>query len=148
MAAKMGKRSPSKRGLKKRAATKSAALPEKQWEMPAGFSADGIGHATLRDVVDPDIPTMQLSDLSLEQRAELVSKRLELQSEINLAMIGAGVIDKSRAITEVKNRTKVGKLLIEIEHQMIRNLLEQAQRKDAIARRAPTGKRKPITRKA
>jgi len=37
--------------------------------MPVGFSADGIGHATLRHVVDPDVPTMQLSDLTLEQRA-------------------------------------------------------------------------------
>lgn len=131
----------------KKPARKSTALPEKQWEMPAGFCADGIACATLRDVVDPDIPTLQLSDLSLEQRAELVSQRLELQSEINLAMIGAGVIDKSRAITEVKNRTKVGKLLIEIEHQMIRNLLEQAQRKEAIARRPPTAKRKVATKK-
>jgi hypothetical protein len=56
-----------------------------------------------------------------------VTKRLELQKEINLAMIGAGMIDKARAITEVKNKTKVGRLLIEIEHQMIRNLIEQSQ---------------------
>jgi hypothetical protein len=136
-----------KKSSRKKHSKKSAVLPEKQWEMPAGFSADGIGHATLRDVVDPDIPTMQLSDLSLEQRAELVTKRLELQSQINLAMIGAGVIDKSRAITEVKNRTKVGKLLIEIEHQMIRNLLEQAQRQAAV-RRKPTAKRKATTKRS
>lgn len=133
---------------KKRPARKKAILPEKQWSMPAGFLADGIEHATLRDVVDPDVPTLQLSDLSLEQRAELVSKRLELQSQINLAMIGAGLIDKSRAITEVKNRTKVGKLLIEIENQMIRNLLEQARKKDATARRRPTAKRKTTAKRA
>ncbi|HET6648478.1 MAG TPA: hypothetical protein VFH01_14215, partial [Pyrinomonadaceae bacterium] len=48
-----------------------------------------------------------------------------------LAMIGAGMIDKQRAITEVKGKTKVGRLLIEIEHQMIRNLLEQTQKKVA-----------------
>jgi hypothetical protein len=79
-------------------------------------------------VVDPNVPTMQLSDLTLQQRAELVVKRLELQSKIELAMIGAGMIDKARAITEVKNKTKVGRLLIEIEHQMIRNLIEQSQK--------------------
>lgn len=137
-----------KKSAKKRFAKKSGRLPEKQWEMPAGFCADGIGHATLRDVVDPDVPTLQLSDLSLEQRAELVTKRMELQSHINLAMIGAGMIDKARAITEVKNRTKVGKLLIEIEHQMIRNLLEQAQRKNAAASRRPTAKPKTATKRA
>jgi hypothetical protein len=133
---------------KKPSAKKKTILPEKQWEMPAGFTADGIGHATLRDVVDPDVPTLQLSDLSLEQRAELVAKRLELQPQINLAMIGAGLIDKSRAITEVKNRTKVGKLLIEIEHQMIRNLLEQAQKNAAATHPRPNARRKTAAKKA
>jgi hypothetical protein len=141
MDTKTGKRSLPKRGSKraskKKTAKKSAAIPEKQWEMPAGFCSDGYTQATLREVVDPDQPTMQLSDLTLEQRAELVTKRLELQKEINLAMIGAGMIDKARAITEVKNNTKVGRLLIEIEHQMIRNLIEQSQKASSGAARKP-----------
>lgn len=102
--------------------------------MPAGFHSDDSEVASLQDVVDPTVPTKQLSDLTLEQRAELAVKRLALQPSIQLAMIGAGMIDKERALTEVKNKTKVGRLLIEIEHQMIRNLLEQAQKKDAKAR--------------
>jgi hypothetical protein len=110
--------------------------------MPAGFHSDGSKHATLRDVLDPDVATMQLSDLTLEQRAELVAKRLELQPKIELAMIGAGMVDKARAITEVKNRTKVGRLLIEIEHQMIRNLIEQAQKRDSKYRDSPRPSRK------
>ena len=96
--------------------------------MPAGFHSDDSDVATLRDVVDPNVPTKQLSDLTLEQRAELVAKRLALQPNIELAMVGAGMIDKERALTEVRNKTKVGKLLIEIEDQMIRNLLEGAQK--------------------
>lgn len=96
--------------------------------MPAGFHLDGSKHATLRDVVDPNVATTQLSGLTLQQRAELAVKRLELQSKIELAMIGAGMIDKARAITEVKNKTKVGRLLIEIEDQMIRNLIERSQK--------------------
>ena len=63
------KKTTSKKGAKKRRSRRSAPVPKKQWEMPVGFSADGIGHATLRHVVDPDVPTMQLSDLTLEQRA-------------------------------------------------------------------------------
>ena len=122
------KKTATKKRAKKTTSRKRERFPKKQWEMPAGFCADGTGQATLREVMDPEVPTIQLSELSLEQRADLVAKRLELQSEIDLAMIGAGVIDKARAITEVKNRTKVGKLLIEIEHQMIRNLIEQSQK--------------------
>ena len=114
-------------------------MPAKQWEMPAGFHSDDSEVATLRDVVDPNVPTKQLTDLTLEQQAQLVVKRLKLQPAIELAMIGAGLIDKTRAIAEVKRKTKVGKLLIEIEHQMIRNLLEQAKKqrvKTAVGARA------------
>ena len=136
---KTRKKSPKKAGTKKRAAKKSVKIPEKQWKMPAGFRPDG-SHATLLEVVDPNQPTRQLSDLSLEQRAELVVKRLELQSKIELAMIGAGMIDKARAITEVKNKTKVGRLLIEIEHQLIRNLIEQSQKGKSAARSKPRPK--------
>ncbi len=110
---------------------KTRALLQKQLAMPAGFYADDSRVATLRDVVDPSVPTKHLSELTLEQRAELVAERLALQPSIELAMIGAGMIDKQRAITEVKGKTKIGRLLIEIEHQMIRNLLEQAQKKAA-----------------
>ena len=87
---------------------------------------------------------MQLSDLTLQQRSHLVVKRLELQAKIELAMIGAGMIDKTRAITEVKNKTRVGRLLIEIEHQMIRNLIEQSQN---MKRRNPAGQHKSRKRK-
>ena len=122
-------------------AKKARALLQKQLAMPAGFHSDDSSVATLQDVVDPNVPTKQLSELTLEQRAELVAERLALQPSLELAMIGAGIIDKQRAITEVKGKTKVGKLLIEIEHQMIRNLLEQAQTK-AATRSAGRVKRK------
>ena len=106
-------------------------LLEKQREIPAGFHSDGSRAATLREVLDPDVPTIQLADLTLDQRAQLVAKRLELQPSISLAMVGAGMIDKRRAINEVKKKTQVGKLLIEIEHQMIANLIEHAKKHDA-----------------
>ena len=117
-------------------------LLEKQREIPAGFHSDGSRAATLREVLDPDVPTLQLTDLTLEQRAKLVAKRLELQPSISLAMVGAGMIDKARAINEVKRKTQVGKLLIEIEHQMIANLIEQAKKHDAKYRSASQRHRK------
>jgi hypothetical protein len=123
-------------GKARRGRTK--AIPHKQLEIPAGFHADGLKAATLREVLDPDVPTMQLTDLTLEQRAKLVAKRLELQPSIELAMVGAGMIDKRRAINEVKKKTQVGKLLIEIEHQMIANLIEQAKKHGATSGSAST----------
>ncbi len=131
---------------------KSRALLQKQLAMPAGFYSDDSSVATLREVVDPAVPTKQLSELTLEQRAELVAERLALQPSLDLAMIGAGMIDKQRAITEVKGKTRVGKVLIEIEHQMIKNLLEQAKKKAAPkpvrrgANRKAPGKSKKVKR--
>ena len=116
-----------KKSKKVSAKRKTRALLKKQLALPAGFHGDNSSPATLSEVVDPNVPTKHLSELTLEQRAELVAERLALQPTIELAMIGAGMIDKQRAITEVKGKTKVGRLLIEIEHQMIRNLLEQTQ---------------------
>ena len=124
------KKKVKKIGSKTRRSSTNALL-EKQREIPAGFHSDGSKAATLREVLDPDVPTMQLTDLTLEQRAKLVAKRLELQPSIELAMVGAGMIDKKRAINEVKKKTQVGKLLIEIEHQMIANLIEQAKKQSA-----------------
>ena len=112
-------------------------VPEKQWEMPAGFHADGKTLATLKDVVDPHKPTMQLTNLPFDKRAALVVERLSRQPQFELNMIGAGKIDKARAITEVKNHTKVGRLLVEIEHQMIRNLIEHAEKQAAAKKSKP-----------
>ena len=112
-------------------------VPEKQWEMPAGFQADGKTMATLKDVVDPHKPTMQLTNLSFDKRAALVVERLNRQPQFELNMIGAGKIDKARAITEVRNHTKVGRLLVEIEHQMIRNLIEHAEKQAAAKKTKP-----------
>ncbi|SRR6266516_2530920 len=138
----MAKKKKEKKAAGKTRPGTTRALPQKQWEIPAGFHSDGSEPATLREVLDPDVPTVQLTDLTLEQRAKLVAKRLELQPSIELAMVGAGMIDKARAIAEVKKKTQVGKLLIEIEHQMIANLIEQAKKNDAQHRSALRRKRR------
>jgi len=131
-------KAPRKKSSRKKAPrTRKHHVPEKQWEMPAGFHKDGVTLAALKDVVDPDQPTMQLSDLSFEKRAALVAERLGRQPQFELNMIGAGKIDKARAITEVKNHTKVGRLLVEIEHQMIRNLIEHAEKQAAAKKSKP-----------
>jgi hypothetical protein len=134
-----------KKSAKKGSRKKADGLLQKQWTIPAGFHADGSAAATLQQVLDPAVPTLHLNDLTLQQQAELVAKRLAMQSKVELAMVGAGMIDKARAISEVKRKTKVGKLLIEIEHQMIRNLIEQAQKKNSKYAAASRPKRRAKT---
>jgi hypothetical protein len=101
------------------------AVPQAQWDMPAGFRPDGQT-ATLKEVVDPKVPTLSLNEISPEQRADLVVKRIEQQPDFKITMFPAGVIDKDRAIAEVKAQSKVGKTLTEIEQRVINNLVERA----------------------
>jgi hypothetical protein len=100
-------------------------VPHVQWDMPAGFRPDGQ-IATLKEVVDPKVPTLSLGEISPEQRADLVVKRIEQQPDFKITMFPAGVIDKDRAIAEVKAQSKVGKTLTEIEQRVINNLVERA----------------------
>jgi len=110
----------------KRAATK---LTRPQWKLPAGFCSDGKKMATLREVVDPDTPTMNLSQLSDKQRLALVAKRIEMQPDFEIAMLGAGLIDQKRAIQEVKNGTPIGRNLAEIEERLLNHVIQTARTK-------------------
>ena len=63
---------------------------------------------------------MSLAELTEEQRVELVISRLQSRpDDFRIVMVGPGVVDKTRAIAEVKARTRVGRTLMEIEHMMI-----------------------------
>jgi hypothetical protein len=100
-------------------------VPAAQWDMPAGFSPDGK-MASLREVVDPQYPTRTLAELNENQRASLTIQRIEAQPDFHMEMLGAGTIDKNRAVEEIKTGSKVGKALVEIEQRVINNLVERA----------------------
>jgi len=104
----------------------SGRIPPEQWDFPAGYTADGKRLANLREMIDPNVPTMSLAQLNPEQRAELVAERIARQPKFQLAMVGAGVLDKERAISEVKAQTEIGRALMEIEQNAIHMLVEEA----------------------
>ncbi len=90
--------------------------------------ASGKRMATLREVVDPETPTMNLSQLSDKQRLDLVAKRIEMQPDFQIAMLGAGLIDQKRAIQEVKSGTPIGRNLAEIEERLLSHVIETAKK--------------------
>lgn len=116
---------------KSKSATKKSLLSDKiaaeQWDLPAGFKEDGNTLATLREVVNPSIPTLSLPDLPMEKRKKLVVERLERKPNFTINMIGSGVVDKARAIEEVKSQTPAGKVIQEIEQRVINNMLKKAK---------------------
>jgi len=82
----------------------------------------------LKEVLDPKVPTVSLGEVTPQQRADLVVKRIEQQPDFNLQMVGAGTIDKDRAIAEVKAQSDIGKRLIEIEQRVLNNLTERGSK--------------------
>jgi hypothetical protein len=116
----------SKRAGTKKKGEKAGAIQDRQWALPASYCAGGKGWATLREVVDPDVPTMTYSELSPEQRAELVAKRISEQPKFQIAMLGAGLLDQKRAMAEVKAQTAIGRALMEIEQRVINHQVTKA----------------------
>lgn len=116
----------AKRASKKKKTEKAGAIQERQWKLPASFCADGKGWASLREVVDPDVPTMTYSELSPDQRSALVAKRIAQQPKFQIAMLGAGLLDQKRAMAEVKAQTSIGRALMEIEQRVINHQVAKA----------------------
>ena len=116
----------AKRASKKKKKEKAGAIQERQWKLPASFCADGKGWASLREVVDPDVPTMTYSELSPDQRSALVAKRIAQQPKFQIAMLGAGLLDQKRAMAEVKAQTSIGRALMEIEQRVINHQVAKA----------------------
>jgi hypothetical protein len=115
---------------KKTAKAKAApiSISRQQWKMPVSYTADGAEMASLAQMVNPDVPTLSLPEMTPDQRAEIVARRIAAQPKYEISMVGVGTIDKQRAIDEVKAKSKIGQILMEIEQRVINNLVEEASK--------------------
>ena len=85
--------------------------------------------ATLKEIVDAKVAhPKSCAELSRAQLVKLVTKRIEQQRNFQIAMVGIGVLDKKRAIREVKAQSQAGKILTEIERRVIDNQLERVRK--------------------
>jgi hypothetical protein len=75
------------------------------------------------------IQHVAFDQLPFERRAALTEARIKAQPTFAVEMVGAGRLSKARAIREVRAQTDVGKLLVEIEGRVVRNVLEKARRR-------------------
>ena len=104
-------------------------IPAEQMDLPVTFDAAG-NLVTLRQVMAPGHGSvLSLASLSPENGAELTARRIEAQPAFEVAMVGGGIVDKERAIEEVKAQTDIGRVLTEIEQRVIQNLLEEVRDK-------------------
>src|SRR5579862_5454019 len=106
----------------------SPKLTAEQWDSPAGFHAHEIRRATLREVIDPRIPTKNIPELTISELYDLAATRLNLlPDDFQVAVMGFGLIDKERTLADVRARTQLGKHLAILQIKNLQHLLRQAQ---------------------
>jgi hypothetical protein len=94
--------------------------------LPAGYYVEGGEIATLRDVLSPDVPTVDGDQLTEANRTELALLRVEAQPNLQLAVRGL-VLDRGRALEEIRNGSPLGLILVKVEHRAIELLRQNAE---------------------
>lgn len=117
---------------------KDRMVSAEQWDLPVSIDPNG-NFISLREFTEKNIATLSsgseslaeeftlAEDLELEDQAILVEKRMAHLPDFKLAMVGIGIVDKERAIQEVRKQTSAGLTLIEIELHTIARMLEHVQ---------------------
>lgn len=84
--------------------------------------------ATIRKVIASDIPTRIGGELSLDERARLAIRRIKENDHfVSMRMLGvSGVIDKKRALQEIRKLSSLGLHLLDIDMRHARIQLEQS----------------------
>ncbi|MDX2042890.1 MAG: hypothetical protein SF097_16860 [Acidobacteriota bacterium] len=101
---------------------------DKQLKLPVGLRSDG-SMVSLGEILNSEIDAQLWPELEAPQRAEITAKRIELQPKFNLGLIGTGVIDKEKAIEEVRNRSRIGMRLVDIENRLLTKLMAEIEEK-------------------
>jgi len=110
-------------------ATKSVIKPE-QWEMPVSFDEAG-NPISLRDYAKGTHDALSFSALSDDQRTELAAKRIEMQPDYEMGTIrlAGAVVSREQALDEVRNKTRLGRRLAQIETRVILHLIDEAAKR-------------------
>lgn len=106
-------------------ANNTSITHEDHWRHPVAMTPDGQW-ISLREVVEEKPIQVPFSRLSLEKQSELVVERIRQSPEIDIGILGQGIVDKKHAIEEVQKRTSIGRSLIDVEQRMIRMLIKRA----------------------
>lgn len=97
-------------------------FPLEEWDKVAGCKTANQEFATLRDVIDENVKTLDIDDLPKKKQRELVLKRLKENPDFKLNLMSAGIIDSKRAIKEIEDETLIGQTIVEIQRRAIHYL--------------------------
>jgi len=116
---------PSKKRTSKKPKKKAEASRKRPEEVPtlilAGFHGNTNKLATLEEVRNPDSWTRTIGELSHRELVRLICARVELESNfVPLHMLGVdGILDKTRALREIRSGSHIGLHLLDIEKEFL-----------------------------
>jgi hypothetical protein len=87
--------------------------------LPAGFLPGGRRFATLRDVLAPDVATVDGDQLTADQLRRLTISRIRRQRQFKFSVLGEGPIGKARAIAAVREGSSLGEFFLLVERKTI-----------------------------
>jgi hypothetical protein len=93
----------------------------------AGFHTGKKKLATIADVLSPSVSTRTVDDLSLPEQVRLIVARLRREKHyVPLQVLGfEGVVDKTKAIEEIRSLSQLGLHLLKIEMEYLKIQLER-----------------------
>jgi|GEM_PF-2697011 len=103
-------------------------IPKEQWKLPIGYDSENK-EISLEDFNEnyrgeEFINSFVVEEYSEEELHSLVMKRLQEVENYGTFQLGNNIIDLDRAKLEVKNNTKLGEVIIEIEMETIKAMLK------------------------
>jgi hypothetical protein len=123
------RRSATTRGLKDSSAGRAVQASDRSEDrIFAGVHHKSGRLATIREVLASDVPTRTGQDLSLGERSRLATRRIRDNDKfVSMMMLGvAGVIDKKRALMEIKEMSPIGLYLLDFDIRHSRLELEHS----------------------
>jgi hypothetical protein len=102
-------------------------IKPQQWALPVSFDEQG-NPISLRQYSDNDPKAIPFAELTDAQRVALVAKRIELQPDFEIAVLGVGVYGSKSAAHEVQAGTRLGRKLVAIQGRVIQHLLAETQK--------------------
>jgi hypothetical protein len=97
------------------------------WNLPVSFTRADIP-VSLRKYIHPTEPVIPVSELTSEQWYQLTVLRIEGRSRYAMTIFGVGTLDKERSLIEVRGRSPIGQVLLEIERTLVKDLIDHASR--------------------
>jgi len=100
-------------------------------EAHGGFHKGKDKLATIAELLNPRVPTRFMGELSLAEQVRLISARLRRERHfVPLHVLGVeGIIDRKRALREIRALSRLGLHLLEIEKEYLKIEIEREVRR-------------------